>query len=593
MRLRENSRSASAVATFLPRMSCANRFSFCGLTRSMRATALASLSASARSRPFLLMVLLPASRTAAGRRRRCGAAFGGSGARRAAAARCSRGAGRTLGLAVRRMAVERARRRELAELVTDHFLGDHHRNVLLAVVDAEREPDELRQNGRAPRPDADHLVAAGRARGVHLFHQVAVKERAFPDRTRHRLYLLLFLLPRVAAEHDEFAGALVLTGLHALGRLAPRRHRMAAAAGAPAERMVDRVHGLAADMAAPAHPAVASGLADRDVHVVGVRHRADRGDAAAMHEALLAGIEPQDDVFAVAADDLRIGAGRAGDLAALADFQLDIVHDRADRNVGNRHGIAGLHVDVFAGHHGIADREPLRRQDVVQLAVFVFDQGDEAGAVRIVFEALDFGRRIEPAALEVDPPIRLLVAAAAIAAGDRAGIVAAAGRILAFRQGLHRLAGVKAGAVDQHQLALPRRYRIVGFQCHRIRSLQPGGHVYALTLFEGDDGALAIGLLPDAALEHFPFAASAQRVDALDLDVEQLLDRLLNLRLGGVHGDAEDHLAVLGRSRRLLGDDRRQDDVVMARIAGGHLKRASRASTAARVSTSLCRRITS
>src|ERR1051326_1940244 len=491
------------------------------------------------------------------------------------------------------MAVERARRRELAELVADHFLGDHHRDVLLAVVDAEREPDELRQNGRAPRPDADHLVTAGVACGVHLFHQVAVEERAFPDRTRHRLYLLLFLLPRVAAEHDEFAGALVLAGLRALGRFPPRRPGVAAAAGAPAERMIDRVHGLATDMAAPAHPTVTSGLADRDVHVVGIRHRTDRGDAAAVHQALLAGIEPQNDVFAVAADDLRVGAGRASDLAALADLQLDIMHDGADRNIGDRHGIARLHVDVFAGHHGVADRKPLRRQDVVELAVLVFDQRDKAGAVRIVFEPLHLGGRIEPAALEIDPAIRLLVATAAIAAGDRARIVAAAGGILAFGQRLYGLAGVKAGAVDQHQLALSRRNRIVGFQRHRIRSLQPGGHVDALTLFEGHDGALAIGLLPEAALEHFPLAAAAQRVDAFDLDVEQLLHRLLDLRLGGVHGNAEDHLAVLGRRRRLLGDDRRENDVVMARIAGGHLKRASRASTAARVSTNLCRRITS
>ena len=30
MRLRENSRSASAISTFLPRISCATRLSFCG-----------------------------------------------------------------------------------------------------------------------------------------------------------------------------------------------------------------------------------------------------------------------------------------------------------------------------------------------------------------------------------------------------------------------------------------------------------------------------------------------------------------------------------------------------------------------------------
>src|SRR3984957_18364537 len=151
IRLRENSRSASAVATFLPRMSCANRLSFCGLIRSMRATALASVSASARSRFFLLMTKsLPASRRAAGRCCRRGRCRTRSGAWRTGA----------FGLAVRRMAVERAGRRELTEFVADHFFGDDHRDVLLAVVDAEGETYELRQDCRTPRPDADHLVAA-------------------------------------------------------------------------------------------------------------------------------------------------------------------------------------------------------------------------------------------------------------------------------------------------------------------------------------------------------------------------------------------------------------------------------------------------
>src|SRR5271166_3208518 len=183
MRLRENSRSASAVETFLPRMSCAKRFSFCGLIRSMRATAFASVSDSARSRFFLLIDALPGSRSAArrsGRRRGCGV-FGRSGTRCAWRARYS-GA---LGLAIRRMAVERTRRRELAELVAHHFLGDDHRDVLLAVVDAEGQSDKLRQDRRAPRPDADHLVASGRARGIRLLQQITVDKRTFPDRTRH------------------------------------------------------------------------------------------------------------------------------------------------------------------------------------------------------------------------------------------------------------------------------------------------------------------------------------------------------------------------------------------------------------------------
>ena len=43
----------------------------------------------------------------------------------------------------------------------------------------------------------------------------------------------------------------------------------------------------------------------------------------------------------------------------------------------------------------VAGREPLRRQDVGQLAVLVLDQRDEGGAVRIVFDPLDLGRLVE------------------------------------------------------------------------------------------------------------------------------------------------------------------------------------------------------
>ena len=58
---------------------------------------------------------------------------------------------------------------------------DVDRDVLLAVVDAEGEADELRQDRGAAAPDLDHLVAAGAARGLGLLEEVAVDERALPD----------------------------------------------------------------------------------------------------------------------------------------------------------------------------------------------------------------------------------------------------------------------------------------------------------------------------------------------------------------------------------------------------------------------------
>src|SRR5690606_14218939 len=114
---------------------------------------------------------------------------------------------------------------------------------------------------------------------------------------------------------------LVVAGAGALGGLAPRRDRVAAARGAAfttAVRVVDRVLGDAAGQRTAALPAGAAGLAEVLVLVVGVRHRADRAHAIAAQVALLARVQADDNHAAVAADDLHIGARRTRDLAALA-----------------------------------------------------------------------------------------------------------------------------------------------------------------------------------------------------------------------------------------------------------------------------------
>src|SRR6185295_13612355 len=89
------------------------------------------------------------------------------------------------------MSVEGARRRELAELMSDHFFGDRHRNVLVAVVDAEGQSDELRQDRGAPAPDLDHFAPSRLLRRLCLLQQIAVDERTFPNRTCHALALSL------------------------------------------------------------------------------------------------------------------------------------------------------------------------------------------------------------------------------------------------------------------------------------------------------------------------------------------------------------------------------------------------------------------
>src|SRR5690606_10804391 len=113
------------------------------------------------------------------------------------------------------------------------------------------------------------------------------------------------------------------------------------------------------------------------------------------------------------------------------------------------------------------------RQDVGELAVGIFHQRDEGGAVRIVFQPLDRADDVELAPLEIDQAVGPLVAAAAEARRHAAEIVAAALRRKAFREALHRLALVEAGAVDNDQLALARRDRLVALECHLLLPQRP------------------------------------------------------------------------------------------------------------------------
>src|SRR5208337_3673078 len=116
------------------RIIAATRFSLRGLTRRLLTMACASVSGRPRSCFGLLMSAAPR-------------------------------------LLVGGMAAEGACRRELAELV--------------AVIDPERQADELRQDGRAAGPDLDDLVAGRRPRGFGLGQQVTVDERSLPYGTRH------------------------------------------------------------------------------------------------------------------------------------------------------------------------------------------------------------------------------------------------------------------------------------------------------------------------------------------------------------------------------------------------------------------------
>ena len=60
---------------------------------------------------------------------------------------------------------------------TGHVLGDIHRDELLAVVHRDGVSHHLRNDGRTPRPGAQHLLLIARVHGLYPGCQVAVHER--------------------------------------------------------------------------------------------------------------------------------------------------------------------------------------------------------------------------------------------------------------------------------------------------------------------------------------------------------------------------------------------------------------------------------
>src|SRR5256885_2386505 len=75
------------------------------------------------------------------------------------------------------VALERAGHRKLAELVTDHVLGDIDRHELAPVVDGDGVADHVRDDGGAARPGLDDLLVALAIHRVDLRLQMAVDER--------------------------------------------------------------------------------------------------------------------------------------------------------------------------------------------------------------------------------------------------------------------------------------------------------------------------------------------------------------------------------------------------------------------------------
>src|SRR5664280_1294655 len=85
------------------------------------------------------------------------------------------------------VAAEGPGRRKLTELVTNHALGDEHRDMLTPVVHGDGVAEHVRDHSGPPGPGLDDVLGALVVLHVHPLEQVVVDERPLLQAARHRL----------------------------------------------------------------------------------------------------------------------------------------------------------------------------------------------------------------------------------------------------------------------------------------------------------------------------------------------------------------------------------------------------------------------
>src|SRR5271166_2433200 len=145
---------------------------------------------------------------------------------------------------------------------------------------------------------------------------------------------------------------------------------------ATAERVVDRVHGDTTGLGPDSLPTIPAGLADLDQLGLGVPHRTECSPAVDRDPPHLGRRQPESRENALLRDQLHAHAGTAGEFAALAGTQLDVVDGRTDRDVAQRERVPRADLRALPRLEAIADLDLGRRQDVALLAVDIVEQCD-------------------------------------------------------------------------------------------------------------------------------------------------------------------------------------------------------------------------
>ena len=162
------------------------------------------------------------------------------------------------------------------------------------------------------------------------------------------------------------------------------------------------------------------------VGVVRVRYGTNGGHTFLTYQTQFARRQSDLSVSTITAYELGVGTGSTSDLAALAWLHFDVVNDRTDRHAREWHSVPRLDVGLGRSNHLVANSNTLRSKDVSLFAIFVLDQCDECGPVRVIFDPCDNRGHVQLVALEIDDTVKALCPTACATHCDPSGVVPSA-----------------------------------------------------------------------------------------------------------------------------------------------------------------------
>jgi hypothetical protein len=222
--------------------------------------------------------------------------------------------------------------------------------------------------------------------------------------------------------HNVQISFLIPAGLITQGGFTPRalrtRHTHRLAAFTTTMRVIARAHCCTTNSGTNTHVALAASFTQFHIAVIQVANLPNRRIAGLPHQANFARGQANLSVIAFFCQELSSAASRANQLSAATVFELNVMDQGTNGDIGQRQVVSRADLSLCAGDERIAHLYSQWGHDIAFFAISVEQQGQASGAVRIVFDRRDLRRYADFFTLEIDQANGAPVPTAAMADGD-------------------------------------------------------------------------------------------------------------------------------------------------------------------------------